>query len=486
MTTDNAKRLLPWLVAVAFFMQSLDTTILNTAIPAIASALDVAPLSMKAVMASYTLSLAVFIPISGWTADRFGTRRVFAAAIGFFTLGSLLCGVSHNIHLLVACRVLQGFGGAMMVPVGRLTMVRTFPKSQLLRVMSFVAMPSLIGPMLGPVAGGVIIHYFHWSVIFFLNVPIGLAGLYLVYKHLPDYRGDTPHRLDVAGLALFGTGVALLSYMLEVFGEHFLSTREILGLLALSIVLLVGYGVNSVRTRYPLLRVKLFRIRTFFAAVVGSFVTRLGVGGIPFLMPLLYQIGLGWTPIQSGLMMVPQALRRDEPEAGHAAHPHATRLSHGADRQHVAARLDDPIVRDDRRSDAGVADRHPGVLLRHVHLDAVHEHEHARLCRRHDKRKQRRQHDREHGAADVDQFRRRQRIAAGGDVHSGSFQPRACADDPRHPLAFLMLGAMTMVSVVVFARLRADDGNAVSQHKTIVTPASETDQFVSTPSLGER
>src|ERR1700740_2220520 len=300
---DSSKQLLPWLVAVAFFMESLDTTILNTAVPAIAHALGVAPLSMKAVLASYTLSLAVFIPVSGWMANRFRKRRVFSGAFGLSALGSLLCGVSRNIHLLVAFRVLQGCGGAMMVPVGRLTLVRALPKSQLVRAMSFVAVRALSGPRLGPIAGGVITDYAHWSVIFFLNVPIGLAGLYLVYKHLPDYRGETSHRLDVAGLALFGTGIALLSYVLEVFGEHFLSPREVLGLLALSVVLLVGYGVNSMRTRFPLLRVKLFRIRTFFAAVVGSFVTRLGVGGIPFLFPLLYQIGLGWTPIQSGLMM---------------------------------------------------------------------------------------------------------------------------------------------------------------------------------------
>src|ERR1700689_574156 len=169
-----ASPLLPWLVAVAFFMQALDTTILNTAVPSIARALGVAPLSMKAVLASYTLSLAVFIPISGWMANRFGTRRVFAAAIGVFTFGSLLCGLARNIHLLVAFRVLQGFGGAMMVPVGRLTLVRAFGKSQLVRAMSFVAIPALVGPMLGPIAGGLITGYFHWSVIFFVNVPIGL------------------------------------------------------------------------------------------------------------------------------------------------------------------------------------------------------------------------------------------------------------------------------------------------------------------------
>ncbi|HLM99972.1 MAG TPA: MFS transporter [Bryobacteraceae bacterium] len=303
----SSKRLLPWLVAVAFFMESLDTTILNTAVPAIAEALKVAPLSMKAVLSSYTLSLAVFIPISGWMADRFGTRRVFASAIGLFTLGSFLCGISSNIHVLVACRVLQGGGGAMMVPVGRLTIVRTFAKSELIRAMSFVAIPGLIGPMLGPIAGGLIVGYFHWRVIFFVNLPIGLVGLCLVYLHLPDYR-EKSDPLDVVGLILFGSGIALLSYVLEVFGEHMLSVREILGILAISILLLTGYGLHAAKTAFPLLALSLFRIRTFRAAVSGSFFTRLGIGGIPFILPLLYQVGLRFTPIQSGLLMMPQAI----------------------------------------------------------------------------------------------------------------------------------------------------------------------------------
>src|ERR1700678_1709781 len=224
----SSRRLLPWLVAVALFMESLDTTILNTAVPAVAAALHVAPLSMKSVLASYTLSLAIFIPISGWMADRFGTRRVFAAAIGIFTLGSFLCGMSTNIHALVACRILQGCGGSMMVPVGRLTLVRAFAKSELIRRMSFVAIPALIAPMLGPSAGGLIVGYLHWRFIFFVNIPIGLIGLYLVYHHLPDYHEHTDP-LDVTGLILFGSGVALLSYVLEVFGEHTLTALEILG-----------------------------------------------------------------------------------------------------------------------------------------------------------------------------------------------------------------------------------------------------------------
>jgi EmrB/QacA subfamily drug resistance transporter len=303
----SAKRLLPWLVAVAFFMESLDTTILNTAVPVISKALGVTLLSMKAVLASYTLSLAVFIPISGWMADRFGTRRVFAAAIGVFTFGSLLCGLMSDLHLMVACRILQGVGGAMMVPVGRLTLVRTFPKSELVRAMSFVAIPALVGPMLGPLAGGLIVHYLHWRLIFFLNIPVGIVGLILVYLHLPDYRAAHVRPLDVVGLILFGAGIALLSYVLEIFGEHSLSAGEVLGLLGLSLALLVGYGVHATGTAHPLLQLGLFRIRTFAAAVGGSFFTRLGIGGVPFLLPLLYQVGLGLNPVQSGLLIMPQA-----------------------------------------------------------------------------------------------------------------------------------------------------------------------------------
>ena len=299
--------MLPWLVAVAFFMESLDTTILNTAVPVISRALGVSVLSMKSVLASYTLSLAVFIPISGWMADRFGTRRVFASAIGLFSLGSFLCGLTSNIHLLVACRILQGCGGAMMVPVGRLTLVRTFPKSELIRAMSFVAIPGLVGPMLGPLVGGLIVGYLHWRVIFFLNIPIGIAGLVMVYLHLPDYRTADVKPLDVVGLILFGSGIALLSYVLEIFGEHTLGAAEVLGLLALSLALIFGYGVHAKRTAYPLLQLALFRIRSFAAAVSGSFFTRIGIGGVPFLLPLLYQVGLGLSPVQSGLLIMPQA-----------------------------------------------------------------------------------------------------------------------------------------------------------------------------------
>jgi MFS family permease len=208
----------------------------------------------------------------------------------------------------VASRILQGFGGAMMVPVGRLTLVRTFPKSELVRAMSFVAIPGLIGPMLGPVAGGFIVGYFNWRLIFFINLPIGLLGLYLVYRNLPNYRQTVTPPLDFIGLGLFGGGIGLLAYVLEVFGEHGLSSFVIGELLAISAICLAAYGWRATRIQFPLLQLGLFRIRTFRASVAGSFFTRLGIGGIPFLFPLLYQVGLGFTPIESGLLIMPQAM----------------------------------------------------------------------------------------------------------------------------------------------------------------------------------
>lgn len=315
MTTNGAAagpggtaRLVPWLVALAFFMEALDTTILNTAVPTIARALGIVPLSMKSVLSSYTLSLAVFIPISGWMADRFGTRRVFSTAIAVFTLGSVLCGIATDVRALIASRILQGIGGAMMVPVGRLTIVRTFAKSELVRTMAFVAMPALIGPMLGPLVGGLIVRYFHWRVIFLINVPFGIAGLVLVSRHLPDHRAEVVRKLDHVGFVLFGCGVALLSYVLEVFGEHTLGGAEILGLLAVALLLLAAYTRHATTIPYPLLRLDLFRIRTLRTAIAGGFITRIGVGGLPFLLPLLYQVGLGFGAVQSGLLILPQSL----------------------------------------------------------------------------------------------------------------------------------------------------------------------------------
>ncbi|WP_296653957.1 DHA2 family efflux MFS transporter permease subunit [Thiobacillus sp. 63-78] len=307
MNPAPTKTYLTWVVAVALFMEQLDTTIVNTAVPAMAESLQVTPLSLKAVVASYILSLAVCIPVSGWMADRYGTRRVFSIAVSLFTFSSVLCGLALNAPMLVAARILQGVGAAMMMPVGRLAIIRTFPKSELLRAMNFVVIPALIGPLLGPTVGGLIVHWVSWRYIFFINVPMGLLALWLTHRHMPDYRGDHPRPLDVVGLTLFGSGTALLSWLLEIFGEHRIDATSAAVLLLLCISLLAAYVWHARDAAHPLLRLRLFRVRTFRIAVMGGFVTRLGVGGMPFLLPLLYQLGLGMPAWQSGLLMMPAA-----------------------------------------------------------------------------------------------------------------------------------------------------------------------------------
>jgi EmrB/QacA subfamily drug resistance transporter len=463
----TARRLLPWLVAVAFFLESLDTTILNTAIPTISSALQVAPLSMKAVLASYTLSLAVFIPISGWMADHFGTRRVFASAIALFILGSTLCGLAGDIHLLVACRVLQGCGGAMMVPVGRLTLVRTYAKSELVRTMSFVGIPALIGPMLGPIAGGLIVGYLHWRLIFFVNVPIGLVGLWMVYLHLPNYKEEKTPPLDIEGLILFGSGIALLSYVLEIFGEHLLSVREILGLLALSLALIAGYWLHASRIEFPLLRLSLFKIRTFSAAVSGSFATRIGIGGVPFLLPLLYQVGMGFTAIQSGLLIMPQAvaamsskflLPRILTRVGYRVVLISNTLALGALLAAFATvGLGTPVW-------LIVLQGFAYGALSSLQYTSMNTLVYADIS------------DAQSSSASsiastMQQMSISFGVAAAG-LTTALFVPDRFKTNPAEMvhgihLAFIVLGLFTMVSTIVFTGLKASDGGAVSQHKVI-------------------
>jgi EmrB/QacA subfamily drug resistance transporter len=307
MDSSTVKRYLPWVVATALFMEQLDSTIVNTAVPAMAASLQVAPLSLKAIVTSYILSLAVCIPVSGWMADRFGTRRVFMIAVALFITSSILCGLSVNAPMLVAARTLQGIGAAMMMPVGRLAIIRTFPKSELLMAMNFVIIPALIGPLLGPTVGGLIVHWMSWRVIFFVNVPVGLAALYLIHRHMPDYHGESARPLDFIGLVLFGAGTALLSWLLEIFGEHRLDLTSEAILYVIAFALLAAYVFHAGQAAYPLLRLALFRVRTFRVSVVGGFITRLGIGGLPFLLPLLYQVGLGMPAWQSGLLMMPTA-----------------------------------------------------------------------------------------------------------------------------------------------------------------------------------
>jgi EmrB/QacA subfamily drug resistance transporter len=306
--SDRTRATLPWVVATALFMEQLDSTIVNTGIPSMAASLGVTPLSLKAVVTSYILSLAVCIPVSGWLAERFGSRRVFLFALSLFTLSSVLCGIAPNASLLVAARVPQGIAAAMMMPVGRSVIVRTFAKSELLRVMNFVIIPALIGPLLGPTIGGLIVHWLSWRDIFFVNVPVGAVALWLAHRVMPDYRNPDIQPLDIVGFVLFGAGAALLSWLLEVFGEHELPALQVVILLGVAGALLAAYGWHARQVPHPLLRLQVFRARTFRVGVLGGFVTRLGIGGMPFLLPLLFQLGLGLPAWKSGLLMMPAAL----------------------------------------------------------------------------------------------------------------------------------------------------------------------------------
>ena len=307
MNSPSAKRYLPWVVATTMFMEQLDSTILNTAVPSMAVSLHVTPLSLKSVVTSYIIALAVCIPISGWMADRFGSRRVFASAVAVFTMASIACGLAINVHMLVAARVLQGLGAAMMLPVGRLTILRVFPKAELLRAMNFVIMPALFGPLMGPAIGGLIVDWLSWRGIFFVNVPVGLAALLLSHRYMPNHHGSA-RRLDIVGMTLFGAGIALVTWLLEIFGERPFDLLSATAVASLAFGLLTAYGWRARRSPNPIFDLALFEIRTFRVSIIGGFVTRLGVGGLPFLLPLLFQLGLGFSAWQSGLLMMPPAL----------------------------------------------------------------------------------------------------------------------------------------------------------------------------------
>jgi EmrB/QacA subfamily drug resistance transporter len=299
---------IPWIVAIGLFMENLDSTIVSTAIPQMAITFQVSPISLKVALTSYLLSLAIFIPISGWLADKFGTRKIFSLALLIFTVSSLLCAVSHNLAELVIARIIQGFGGALMTPVGRLILLKTFSKTELLKVNNFIGIPSVMGAVLGPVVGGVIATYFSWHWIFYINLPVGLLGLFLTWKFAIDYKAPHVKSFDVTGFLLVGLGLSAFSYGLETVGENFLPSFIAVAIMLASFISLLSYFIYYQHAKNPVLDLKLLRVRTFRIVMMGGSVVRIGFGGIIFLLPFLFQVGFQFSPLRSGLLLLPWAL----------------------------------------------------------------------------------------------------------------------------------------------------------------------------------
>ena len=300
--TLSRQSLVPFVVACAMFMQNLDSTVIATALPTIAHSLGETPLRLNVAITCYLLSLAVFIPISGWTADRFGARRVFSFAIVVFTLGSIACGISTTLPELVGARILQGMGGALMVPVGRLVLLRTVPKSELVRAMSFVSVPALIGPVMGPPLGGFIVTYASWRWIFFINIPIGILGIILVNLLVGDLKETGRRPLDRSGFLLTGVGLATLAFGFENVGRGALPSSAVIALLAIGAICLTLYVRHAGRVSHPIIDLSLFKIPTYASASIGGFLFRMGLGALPFLLPLMLQVGFGLSALHSGLL----------------------------------------------------------------------------------------------------------------------------------------------------------------------------------------
>ncbi len=298
--TSPRTRLTALIVACALFMQNLDSTVIATALPTMARAFGEDPVRMNVALTSYLLSLAVFIPASGWMADRFGTRTVFRAAIAVFTVGSVLCGRADTLAFLVASRVLQGMGGAMMVPVGRLVLLRSAPKSELVAAMAWLTMPAMIGPVLGPPVGGLIVTYLSWRWLFDINVPIGLLGIVLVTLFVEDVREPGAGRLDLRGLLLSGIGLAALLFGLETAGRGVVGAMTSFGAIGGGLLAWALYWLHARRHPKPLLDFSLTREPTFAVSVFAGTLFRVGVGAMPFLLPLLFQIGFGNSAAESG------------------------------------------------------------------------------------------------------------------------------------------------------------------------------------------
>ena len=302
----TTKKVLPLILAISIFMQMLDSTILNTSLPAIARDLQESPLEMQNAIISYVLTLALFMPVSGFLADKFGTRKVFIFSLVVFSLGSLFCALSQNLTHLVISRVIQGIGGSLMTPVGRLALIKTFDKNEIVRAMNFAIIPALIGPVLGPLVGGYMVDYLSWHWNFLINIPIGLIGIFLSLKYMPDYISETI-TFDLKGFLIFASASLLISIALESFGTA-KNITPVLLIFILGFLLIYYYYRHAKKTASPIFPLDLFQVRTFRVGILGNMATRLGISSIPLLLPLMVQIAYGETAVVSGWIVAPMAL----------------------------------------------------------------------------------------------------------------------------------------------------------------------------------
>lgn len=298
-----AYRMLPWVVAIAFFMQTLDTTILNTALPSIASDFHEQAFRMQSVIVAYTLTVAILIPLSGYLANKFGTQRLFITAVTLFSLGSLFCALSSSLVNLIISRVIQGIGGAIMMPVARLTLIKVLKRSDFLSAMNFATIPGLIGPILGPLVGGYLVDLVSWHWIFIINIPIGIIGIFCGLKFMPNIT-EVNDRFDTSGFLLFALAIIFLLIGLEMI-DYYL--YYCLLFIAISGILLLYYARHTKSTPNAIFPRALFDIRTFRIGILGNLLTRLGMSAIPLLIPLLMQLAFGHSASFSGWMLMPMA-----------------------------------------------------------------------------------------------------------------------------------------------------------------------------------